>query len=76
MYPEDEPIRVLAYPKFKLDADQQGELLADYLPWRETARIPNPPPATRRFKAYQACRSRLPVTGVKTKTAVTDKGCR
>lgn len=41
-----ELIRVLAYPKFKLDADQQGELLADYLPWCETVRIPNPPPAT------------------------------
>lgn len=41
-----ELIRVLAYPKFKLNADQQGELLADYLPWCETVRIPNPPPAT------------------------------
>jgi len=74
MYPEDEPIRVLADAKFKFDADQQGELLADDLPWCETARIPNPPPATRRLKAYQARQSRLPVTGVKTKTAVTDKG--
>lgn len=41
-----ELIRVLAYPRFKLDADQQGELLADYLPWCETVRIPSPPPAT------------------------------
>jgi len=41
-----ELIRVLSYPKFKLDADKQGELLADYLPWCETVRIPNPPPAT------------------------------
>jgi putative PIN family toxin of toxin-antitoxin system len=41
-----ELIRVLAYPKFKLDADEQQELLADYLPWCETVRIPNPPPAT------------------------------
>jgi putative PIN family toxin of toxin-antitoxin system len=41
-----ELIRVLAYPKFKLDADEQGELLADYLPWCETVRIPNPPPTT------------------------------
>lgn len=41
-----ELIRVLAYPKFNLDADQQGELLADYLPWCETVRIPSPPPAT------------------------------
>lgn len=41
-----ELIRVLAYPKFKLEADQQGELLADYLPWCETVLIPSPPPAT------------------------------
>jgi putative PIN family toxin of toxin-antitoxin system len=41
-----ELIRVLTYPKFKLDADKQGELLADYLPWCETVRIPSPPPAT------------------------------
>ena len=41
-----ELIRVLAYPKFRLDADQQGELLADYLPWCETVRIPSPTPAT------------------------------
>ena len=41
-----ELIRVLAYPKFKLgDADQQ-ELLADYLPWCVTVRIPKPPPPT------------------------------
>lgn len=36
----------LAYPKFKLDAEQQGELLADYLPWCETVRISSPPPLT------------------------------
>lgn len=41
-----ELIRVLAYPKFKLDADEQRELLSDYLPWCETIRIPNPPPLT------------------------------
>lgn len=41
-----ELIRVLAYPKFKLSADEQQELLADYLPWCATVRIPNPPPAT------------------------------
>jgi putative PIN family toxin of toxin-antitoxin system len=41
-----ELIRVLAYPKFKLEAEEQQELLADYLPWCETVRIPNPPPAT------------------------------
>ena len=41
-----ELIRVLAYPKFKLTPDEQQELLADYLPWCTTARIPNPPPET------------------------------
>ncbi len=41
-----ELIRVLAYPKFKLSAEEQQELLADYLPWCEAVRMPNPPPAT------------------------------
>ena len=39
-----ELIRVLAYPKFKLSADEQHELLADYLPHACSVRIPNPPP--------------------------------
>jgi putative PIN family toxin of toxin-antitoxin system len=41
-----ELIRVLAYPKFKLVPGEQHDLLADYLPWAETFRIPNPPPRT------------------------------
>jgi putative PIN family toxin of toxin-antitoxin system len=41
-----ELIRVLAYPKFKLSDEEQQDLLADYLPWCATVRIPNPPPAT------------------------------
>jgi putative PIN family toxin of toxin-antitoxin system len=41
-----ELIRVLAYPKFKLTADEQQELLADYLPYCKTVRIPEPPPET------------------------------
>ena len=40
-----ELIRVLAYPKFRLSADEQHELLADYLPYAATVRIPQPPPA-------------------------------
>jgi putative PIN family toxin of toxin-antitoxin system len=36
----------LAYPKFKLAAHEQEELLADYLPYCKTVRIPAPPPAT------------------------------
>ena len=38
-----ELIRVLAYPKFKLAPDEQHDLLADYLPWTEVARIPELP---------------------------------
>jgi putative PIN family toxin of toxin-antitoxin system len=41
-----ELVRVLAYPKFKLDEAARQELLADYLPWCVTVHIPNPPPAT------------------------------
>ena len=41
-----ELIRVLAYPKFKLSADDQQELLADYLPYCISVVIPNPPPQT------------------------------
>ena len=39
-----ELIRVLAYPKFHLSQDEQDELLADYLPYAETVRIPQPLP--------------------------------
>lgn len=41
-----ELIRVLNYPKFKLSAADQQELLADYLPYGLTIVIPEPPPAT------------------------------
>jgi uncharacterized protein len=40
-----ELVRVLAYPKFRLTAADQQELLADYLPHTTTVRIPAPPPA-------------------------------
>lgn len=39
-----ELVRVLAYPKFRLSPAEQDELLADYLPYAETVRIPQPPP--------------------------------
>jgi putative PIN family toxin of toxin-antitoxin system len=39
-----ELVRVLAYPKFGLSQPEQDELLADYLPYAETVRIPQPPP--------------------------------
>ena len=42
----DELIRVLNYPKFKLLADEQHELLADYLPYCLTVTIPAKPPKT------------------------------
>lgn len=41
-----ELLRVLAYPKFKLSAADQQELLADYLPYCSTVRMPAKPPAT------------------------------
>ena len=41
-----ELLRVLAYPKFKLSAAEQQELLADYLPYCTTVRMPAKPPAT------------------------------
>lgn len=40
-----ELVRVLAYPKFRLSHAEQEELLADYLPYTQTVRIPQPPPA-------------------------------
>lgn len=39
-----ELMRVLAYPKFKLSAEDQHELLADYLPYAEVVTVPEPPP--------------------------------
>jgi putative PIN family toxin of toxin-antitoxin system len=40
-----ELLRVLAYPKFRLSTDDQQELLADYLPFTTSVRIPATPPA-------------------------------
>ncbi len=39
-----ELVRVLAYPKFRLTKEDRDELLADYLPYATTVRIPEPPP--------------------------------
>lgn len=41
-----ELIRVLAYQKFKLSTEDQQELLADYLPYCTTMRMPAKLPAT------------------------------
>ena len=41
-----ELIRVLAYPKVKLSTEDQRELLADYLPYCTTVRMPTRLPAT------------------------------
>lgn len=38
-----ELLRVLAYPKFRLNDDEREDLLADYLPWCETVRVSKPP---------------------------------
>jgi uncharacterized protein len=39
-----ELVRVLAYPKFRLSALEQEELLADYLPYTQAVRVPQTPP--------------------------------
>lgn len=39
-----ELVRVLAYPKLRLTQAEQDELLADFLPYTKTVRIPQPPP--------------------------------
>ena len=41
-----ELIRVLAYPKFGLNAREQEDLLSDYLPFCATVNVPVPPPPT------------------------------
>jgi putative PIN family toxin of toxin-antitoxin system len=41
-----ELIRVLAYPKFKLSAADQQELLADYLPYCTTVNLPDKLPSS------------------------------
>lgn len=41
----DELLRVLAYPKFRLDPVERRILLEDYLPFAEVARLPDPLPA-------------------------------
>jgi len=41
-----ELIRVLTYPKFRLSAEERENLLADYLPFCQSVRVPNPPPPT------------------------------
>ncbi len=46
----EELLRVLAYPKFNLSAQEKHELLADYLPFAETVAIPSDPPAVPRCR--------------------------
>ena len=41
-----ELVRVLAYPKFRLDAGQQRELLADYVPYATAVAMPAKAPRT------------------------------
>jgi uncharacterized protein len=49
----NELLRVLTYPKFRLDVADRDALLADYLPFAEIVTLPNPLPGLRR-----ACRDR------------------
>jgi uncharacterized protein len=48
-----ELVRVLAYPKFRLSAADQSELLADYLPAVTVVPVPAPPPAVPRCRDPQ-----------------------
>lgn len=36
----NELLRVLAYPKFKLSAEEQSDLLSDFLPYAEICKLP------------------------------------
>lgn len=59
-----ELVRVLAYPKFRLSALEQQELLADYLPHVKTVRIAQPPPSVPPFRdAMDAPFMQLAVAG-------------
>lgn len=40
-----ELILVLGYPKFRLSAEEQDQLLGDIVPWFEVVKVPEPPPA-------------------------------
>lgn len=42
-----ELVRVLAYPKLRLEQAERDELLADYLPFAEIVRLPDPWPDVR-----------------------------
>lgn len=50
---DDSTERIVGYPKFRLSAQEQEELLADYLPYTRAVRIPTPPPTV------PACRDPL-----------------
>jgi putative PIN family toxin of toxin-antitoxin system len=39
-----ELLRVLEYPKFRLSPSEREELLADYLPFAQVVKVPEPPP--------------------------------
>ena len=56
-----ELIRVLAYPKFRLDKDERDDLLSDYLPWCETVVVRD---SVRRSGVPGPPRPRLPGAGL------------
>jgi len=59
-----ELIRVLAYPKFRLSAADQHELLADYLPYATTVAVPQPPPRVPRCRdSFDQCFLELALAG-------------
>jgi hypothetical protein len=52
-----ELIRVLTYPKFALSADEQEQLLGDYMPWVEVISVPDHRPRPRHAAIGWTCRS-------------------
>jgi putative PIN family toxin of toxin-antitoxin system len=45
-----ELVRVLAYPRLRLSAEEQSELLADFMPWVAVVEVPDPPPPVPRCR--------------------------
>ena len=58
-----ELVRVLAYPRFGLSAEEQSELLADFMPWVAAVDIPGPPPVVPRCRIRSTAFLHLAVAG-------------
>ncbi len=77
----EELLRALAYPKFRLSAEERKELLGDYLPFVETVIVPEQPelprcahPDDQKFLALAyAGRASLLITGDRALLALSGK---